>query len=187
MKPIPFNKNTVLSVILLATCALIINRIIPVSVDPVLKLVISKNRISINDINQTRDIESSKEIMVDVLDIAEQNRFKHAKLGELGYAGDFFVDLNTTFTVKQAGNYHFIVASDDGFKLTIDDKLLCHFSGVRGLSTQNCSTTLSEGEHRLQLNYFQGYANAGLKVQYTKVNSNKTYWVGENSASLRFD
>lgn len=186
MKIIPCNKNTVLSVILLLTCALIINRIIPISVDPILTLVISKNRTTINDINQTRDIETTKEVMVDILNLAEQSRFKHPKLGEIGYAGDFFVDITKKFTVKQAGSYRFIVASDDGFTLKIDDKKLCKFSGIRALATQTCPTALKEGEHTFQLSYFQGYGNAGLKVQYTKDTGNKTYWVGESSPLISF-
>lgn len=184
---ISLNKNTLLSLLLTLVTLVIIIRIIPVSVDPVLKLVISKNSVSINNINQVRSIEMTKEVMVDRLNLAEQNRFKHPKLGELGYSTDFFVDLDASFTVKQAGNYQFIVASDDGFKLSVDGRQICHYPGSRPISTQTCDIHLSEGVHQLQLNHFQGFGNAGIQVQYKKIGSGGIYWVGENSSVLRFD
>lgn len=187
MNKLPLNKNTALSVLLVVICVLIGIRITPISVDPVIKLVISKNRAAINNIDQARDIESTKEVWVDIINIAEQNRFKHPDLGEIGYAESFFVDVDTTFTVKQAGNYQFMISSDDGFKLAINGKQLCMFPNGRPIATQTCNVTLTEGEQKFQLSYYQGFGLAGLKAQYTKVGSNKTYWVGENSAAIKFD
>jgi hypothetical protein len=187
MNKIPLNKNTALSVLLAVVCVVIAIRITPVSVDPVIKLIISKNSVNITHIDQARNIESTKEVWVDIINLAEKNRFQHPKLGEIGYASEFFVDIDAPFTIKQAGNYQFMIASDDGFKLSIDGKQLCSFPGSRGIATQTCNVTLTEGTHNFQLSYYQGYGHAGLKAQYTKVSSNKTYWVGENSAALRFD
>lgn len=182
------NKNTFFSIALALVAISIVIRIMPVTVDPVLKLVISKNKVSISDINQARDIERSQEIMVDVLNIAEQNRFQHPVLGELGYGNDFFVDVEAPFTVKQAGNFQFVVGSDDGFILSINGKQLCNYPGSRPLGTQNCrNIKLAEGQHLLKLNYYQGYGHAGLKVQYRNAGSSKLYWVGENSDALQFD
>src|SRR5690606_16816321 len=149
-------------------CVAIVVRIIPASVDPVIKLVISKNKISIKDIQQHRDIETTKEVMVDVLNIAEQNRFKHPTLGEIGYGNDFFVDIDVPFTVTEGGQYQFIVASDDGFSLSIDEKPICQFRGSRPISNQTCNINLTKGAHNFKLSYYQGYGNAGLRVQHTK-------------------
>lgn len=180
------NKNTLLSVVMAVVTLLIIYRITPVTVDPVLELVISKNRVGINSINQQRDITNTQKVMVDILNIAEQNRFKHPKLGELGYGNDFFVDVETTFTVKKAGSYHFLVGSDDGFKLLIDGKPLCQFPGSRPLAVQTCAIDLTEGEHVFKLAYYQGFGNAGLKVEYRLAGNNSRYWIGQNSSFLRF-
>lgn len=182
-----FNKNSLLSFILLLISALIVIRIIPVSVDPVLKLVISKNKVSINHINQARNIESTKEVMVDILNLSDQNRFKHPRLGELGYGDDFFVDIDAAFTVKEAGRYQFIVGSDDGFSLAIDGKALCNYPGSRPLGSQTCNIRLKEGQHNFKLSYYQGYGHAGLKVQYKKAGTSTLYWVGENSPAIHFD
>lgn len=186
MRQLTFDKNWTLSLLLALVCVLIVVRIMPERVDPVIKLVISKNRVNIQNIHQARDIESTKEVMVDILNLAEHNRFKHPKLGEIGFDSNFFVDIDLPFTVTQGGRHQFIVASDDGFSLSIDGKQLCQFPGSRPLGNQTCNVNLSPGEHRFQLAYYQGYGHAGLRVQHRKVSSGKTYWVGENSASLRF-
>lgn len=181
-----FNKNSLLSALLALTFALILSHIIPVSVDPVLKLVISKNRVSIEHIDQPRAIESTKEVMVDIVSFAEQYRFKHPKLGEVGFENDFFVDIETEFTVNEAGKYQFIVASDDGFSLTIDTRRVCDYPSSRPLTKQTCQVQLSAGKHTMALSYYQGYGHAGLQAKYRKAGTPKFYWVGENSPALRF-
>lgn len=180
------NKNTVFSALLAVVCLLIIYRITPVSVDPVIELTISKNRTGINSINQRRDITQTQKVMVDVLNIAENNRFKHPVLGELGYGNDFFVDIDLPFTVKKAGTYHFLVGSDDGFRLRINNRTICQFPGSRPLAEQTCAIDLAEGDHTFKLAYYQGYGNAGLRVEYRLAGNSTRYWVGKDSSLLSF-
>ncbi len=187
MPKITLDKNTLFSLLLILVTALIINRLIPPSVEPILTLTISKNRVNITHINQARDISASKEVKVDVLNLAEKSRFMHPTLGEIGYGDEFFVDINSVMQVKQPGRYQFFVGSDDGFILTINGREICRFNGSRALATQTCNANLNEGANQFQLNYYQGYGNAGLKVEYRKADSSKRYWVGENSAFIKFD
>lgn len=90
MSALTFNKNIAFSIVLLVIIGAILNKVIPPQVDAVLPVVISKNRVSISDIHQQRDIEISKTVMVDRIDLADKSRFRHAKLGDIGYSGDFF-------------------------------------------------------------------------------------------------
>jgi PA14 domain len=165
---------------------LILNRIIPPSVDAVFSLVISKNRVGITDIHQVRDIEMTKTVMVDRIDLADKSRFRHAKLGEIGYANDFFVDIDAPFTVKVAGDYLFYVASDDGFVFSVDDKKLCEWTHDRPLTTDTCRVRLPVGEHRFKLSYFQGYGNAGLTMSYANAENGTQYLAGKNSKFITF-
>jgi len=181
------NKNIALSIILGIFTLLIINRITPPWIDPVIKLTISKNRVGINNIHQERNIEFTKEVMVDVLDLAHKSRFRHSRLGDIGYVDNFFVDISKSFTVKTAGKYRFNVSSDDGFSLSIDGKRLCEHVGDRPLTLQSCPLELSKGEHQFELIYFQGFGNAGLKVDYLNELDKKVYVFGENSKHLNFD
>jgi hypothetical protein len=185
-KNIAFNKNLVFSALLVVVTGVILNRIIPPHVDPIFNLVISKNRVGITDIHQARDIEISKKVMVDRIDLADKSRFRHAKLGEIGYSNDFFVDIDAPFTVKVAGDYMFYVASDDGFVFSVDNVKLCEWTHDRPLTTDSCRVRLAEGEHQFKLSYFQGYGNAGLTMSYSNVESGTQYLAGQNSKYIKF-
>lgn len=181
------NKNTVFSALLAVVAVAIIARVIPPSVDPVVKLIISKNRVPVRNIHQTRNIEMSREVMVDKVQLIEKNRFRHPELGQLGYGENFFVDINQEFSVKQSGQYVFNIGSDDGFTASIDGERLCEFSGDRPYTVMSCPVNLSAGKHRLELSYFQGYGNSGLTVEYAKRGDQKMRYFGENSKYVSFD
>ena len=186
MKVIPFNKNVVFSALLAIITLAIINRITPPYVSPVFDVVISKNRVAITDIHQPRDIEMSKTLKIDRIDLADKSRFRHHKLGEIGYANDFFVDINAPFTVKKAGSYLFYLGSDDGFVFSVDGKQLCEWTHDRPLTVDPCQVNLTEGQHNFTLVYFQGYGNAGLTMAYSYANDGTQYMAGENSRYISF-
>lgn len=184
---ISFNKNTVFSALLALIAALIAIRIMPVSVDDNVKLVISKNRVSATNIYQARDIERTKTVMVDKLNLIVENRFKHPELGNIADANDdFFVDIDHAITIKKSGDYRFLVGTDDGFSLKIDGALICEHLGDRPYTIQTCNINLSEGKHQFQLSYFQGYGNSGLTVEYARGDGTQ-HWFGEDSSDIDFD
>lgn len=181
-----FNKNSLFSALLALVVILILVRITPISVDPVVKLVISKNRVSISNIYQARDIELTREIMIDRLDLIVKNRFSHPKLGNIAnYSEDFFIDVNHPIQVKKADTYRFLMGSDDGFSLRIDGKLICEHLGDRPYTVQPCMVFLSEGEHQVAISYFQGFGNSGFTVEYARGNE-KPNWFGDDSDSVKF-
>lgn len=187
MMTIPLNKNTVFSALLATVVVLIAIRITPVSVDENVKIVISKNRTNITNIYQQRDIERTKTVMIDKVNLLVKSRFAHPKLGNIADASDdFFVDIDQTITVKNADSYRFLIGTDDGFSLNIDGKLICEHLGDRPYSIQTCLTHLTEGKHQFQLSYFQGFGNSGLTVEYARGDSTQ-YWFGEDSDAIHFD
>lgn len=175
------NKNTLITVLLMLFTVLAVRAMLPVTVDPNLKMVVSKNREPIQNLNQTRNIETSKVVMLDKLNLAHHNRFYHPELGDIGYGDHFFADVEATFEIHKAGSYHFVVASDDGFSLRINGRELCRFLSDRPLTTQRCPVRLAEGEHSFELSYFQAGAHAGLRVQYGLGSNGKLYWFGPDS------
>ena len=185
------NKNTYLSVLLLVAIVAIIYKITPPYVEKVFTVVVSKNRVGITDINQVRDIETSKTFMVDRIDLADKSKFRHAKLGDLGFGNDFFADIEAPFTVHVAGGYQFYIGSDDGFAFTIDGKPVCEWAHAPGqtdrpFATDTCHIRLTEGEHRFKLSYYQGYGNAGLVMSYSNNTSDTHYLAGQNSKFISF-
>lgn len=186
MKTIPFNKNTVFSVLLAVIVVTIVYRIIPPYVPSVFNLVISKNRTTITDIYQARDIEISKIVKVDRLNLVDNSRFHHPKLGDIGYSGDYFVDVDSSFQVKKAGDYVFYLGSDDGFIFSVDGKKICEWTHDRPFTTDICHVNLSAGEHNFKLVYFQGYGNAGLSMSYAFAANGKQYVAGDDSRYISF-
>jgi hypothetical protein len=143
MNLLSFNRNTVFSALLLVIIASIIYRVIPTHVAPVFNLVISKNKVGIVDIHQARDIEVTKTVKVDRIELADKSRFRHAKLGDLGYSGDFFVDIEAPFIVRKAGSFTFYLGSDDGFVFSVDGKPICEWTHDRPLTVNACQINLN--------------------------------------------
>ena len=180
------NKNSIFTALIALTVIIILVRITPVSVDPVVKVVISKNRVGINNIYQQRDIEFTREVMIDKINLLDKSRFSHPKLGNIAtYSDDFFVDVDHKITVKQADTYRFLMGSDDGFSLSIDGKLVCEHLGDRPYTVQPCLIFLSEGDHQVHISYFQGFGNSGFTVEYARGDEKPRYF-GEDSKSVKF-
>jgi hypothetical protein len=180
------NKNTVFSALLALILVLIAVRITPVHVDQVVKVVITKNATSIGNIHQERNISTTKEVMVDRLNLLDKSRFSHPKLGNIAnVTDDFFVDVDHSIKITKADNYRFMIGSDDGFSLSIDNKLLCEHQTDRPYSVQACMIFLTEGTHQFHLSYFQGFGNSGLTVEYAR-GDEKQHWFGDDSDSVEF-
>jgi PA14 domain len=178
------NKNTVTTCLLVVLVLVIAYRIMPVYVPANIKAIVSKNRVSITQIHQKRDIVSTRDVMLDNLNLYHKGKFGHAKLGNIAKASDdFFVDVDQMFTVHRPGNYQFLVGSDDGFSLMIDEKKICEHLKDRPYSIQSCNVFLNSGKHRFQISYFQGFGQSGFSVQYQTLDG-KVHWFGENSPDL---
>lgn len=180
------NKNSIFTALIALVVILILVRITPVSVEPVVKLIISKNRVAVSDIYQIREIEVTREVMVDKLNLIVNNRFRHPKLGNVAtFSDDFFVDVHHQITVNEADTYRFLMGSDDGFSLNIDGKVICEHLGDRPYTVQPCLIHLDKGKHTVNISYFQGFGNSGFTVQYAR-GDGKTYWFGESSPNITF-
>jgi PA14 domain len=68
----------------------------------------------------------------------------------------FAIDYNGNFWIEQAGKYRFLLASDDGSKLYIDNKRLIDNDGLHAIQTEVGEINLKAGSHRIRISYFQG-------------------------------
>lgn len=178
-------KDTALTGLLVIVAVLILVRVLPPSVDQNLLLTIHKNRVPIEHLNQPRNIEFSKTVPLDKLDLSRGNRFAHPELGDVGFKENFFAEVEAEFQLEQSGDYGFLVASDDGFALEIDGEELCSFTKNRPMETEACRVDLEAGKHSFKLRYYQGVGHAGLKVQYTRKGEAGLHWFGEDSEYLK--
>src|ERR1035437_6480982 len=68
----------------------------------------------------------------------------------------FAIDYRGYFYVDNPGKYRFLLASDDGSKLYIDNKTLIDNDGIHAIQYEEGSITLKGGIHHLRISYFQG-------------------------------
>jgi len=185
-------KDTVMTALLLITGAVLVYAMWPVRVAPVLRLTLQRNASPIAHLDQTRSIIASHDVFVDRLDLSRGGRLRHAELGDIGDNGadgnleNLFLAVRKRFTVLTAGDYRFLVGSDDGFSLRIDNRPLCADPRPRALSVQTCGVRLDAGTHEFALDYFQGSGQSGLSVQYGRQDQGSNFWFGEDSAYFRF-
>jgi uncharacterized protein YraI len=68
-----------------------------------------------------------------------------------------------------AGTYQFLVASDDGVRVFIDNQLVWDRFVGRTLTTDTFSANLAAGGRTLTVEYFNGLDNGALQFQWTQV------------------
>jgi hypothetical protein len=72
----------------------------------------------------------------------------------------FAIDYNGYFYVDNPGPYRFLLASDDGSKLYIDNKQVIDDDGLHRMQAEEGSVTLTGGIHRIRISYYQGPGGA---------------------------
>ncbi len=89
-------------------------------------------------------------------------------------ADEFGVVYSGFIEIQEAGKYTFYVASNDGSKLFINNKLVVDNSGLHGADEEKSGLIqLSEGIHPIKLTYFQAGGGMYLKVSYSGPNVKK--------------
>lgn len=73
-----------------------------------------------------------------------------------GRENNFAIRFSTLMFLPKDGNYSFILGSDDGSRLLIDDKVVVDIDGVHPHQDKRERTALSAGQHRVVVEYFQG-------------------------------
>ncbi len=68
----------------------------------------------------------------------------------------FGIDYTGRFWIEEPGRYRFSLLSDDGARLSIDDKELIENDGMHVPTAYSASAFLSRGVHTIQVSYFQG-------------------------------
>jgi len=68
----------------------------------------------------------------------------------------FAIDYTGRFWIEKPGLYRFVLTSDDGSRLDIDDQTVVDNDGIHPPFTKSGSVELAGGIHRIRVQYFQG-------------------------------
>lgn len=102
-----------------------------------------------------------------------------------GGNGDTFgVKLTTTLTVTTGGTYNFDLSGDDGIILFIDGVQVVNHDGLHGTTTQSGSTTLSPGDHVVEIIYFENFGSSTLGLDISGPDTGGTPVAIETVATL---
>jgi hypothetical protein len=77
----------------------------------------------------------------------------------------FDIDYNGIFWTSTPGLYRFVLTSDDGSKLYIDDQKLIDIDGHHHIESSGGSANLTSGRHTIHIPYFQGPLAVALILQ----------------------
>jgi hypothetical protein len=64
--------------------------------------------------------------------------------------------------------YTFMLTSDDGSKLWIDDKLIIDNDGLHGFDANEGRAALRKGLHKVRIDFIQASGGSGLSLQYKR-------------------
>jgi len=85
-----------------------------------------------------------------------------------GVAADFFSGRYVGDFHFTGGDYRFYVTSDDGVRVWVDDQLILDQWHIQARTTYSQDRNLSEGTHKVKVEYFEQTGVAFLKVFWTK-------------------
>jgi len=180
-----FSKSHIFlySVVLIAV--FVLAKSISLPYNGVIKIQISKQKGSIVTLDTPRNISNTQDISIDTLYFPNSRVLTQKRYGNLGFSQNFFIVAVTDMKVLQSQDYHFNVLSDDGFRLKIDNNIICEHPENRPYSKTACVVKLSPGTHQFDLSYFQGGGPLGLHVTYG-VEGFKMHDVGKDSKFIVF-
>lgn len=112
-----------------------------------------------------------KKVCMDQVNIADQDGLELFPQ-EPALNASFALRLKTKIFVATAGSYVLRLNSDDGSRLSIDDKLVIDNDGVHQATTRDARVQLTAGEHGLTLEYFQSGGAIALELLWREPNRN---------------
>ncbi len=83
-----------------------------------------------------------------------------------GVTTNYVVHIETWLTVDEAGSYQFRLTSDDGSRLSIDERVVVDHPTRHGMRPKVGLVHLDEGVHRLVVDMFQADGPQGLRVEW---------------------
>lgn len=187
MKVILFllSKTHILFYIVTISALFVLYKTIDLPKQGKIQIEIQKQKGNIKTIDTVKKIAYSKSFKIDKLIFPHTNALYHKQHGKLGFTHNFFIVARTQIDVLEKGWYRFIVHSDDGFRMKIDDKFLCEHTKDRAYSKSVCDAILTKGTHKLKFEYFQAGGPLGFHVEYG-LNGKNLYTLGNDSSKIIF-
>jgi hypothetical protein len=149
-------------------------------------ITLTQQKGSIKNIDTPRKKQKQERFFLKDINFPNDTVLRHSQFGKIDYRSNFFLDADTVLEVLQKGRYTFYIKSDDGFRLTLDKKVICQFPNNRAMKISTCTAQLQEKKYHFHLSYFQGGGPLGLQAYYRHNSDEKRYLIGDNSSYIIF-
>jgi alpha-L-fucosidase len=107
-------------------------------------------------------LSTTKSGNIQNFDLSVKNRKEYFAVLYVGY-----------IDIADDGVYELYIASDDGSRLFVDDRLVTNNDGLHGLKETSGITALAKGYHKIRAEFFQKTGSAELYVSIRGVNQQK--------------
>ena len=87
-----------------------------------------------------------------------------SSMGDRKFGGAWNIEFSGIMDLEKAGKYAFVLSSDDGSALYIDDKEIIMNDGLHGNSSKRNTVSLPAGKHQVNLLYFNNNGNHALSA-----------------------
>ena len=145
---------------------------------------IYKDKNNLYLIDQNRNTMKTFDTGITTINFKTTHGLVHETMGRFDFDTNIFIDFNTSMHVLQEGNYTFIIVSDDGFQLNIDQNPIAVYPKGRAAGLNQVKYSLPKGRHQFDLSYFQGAGPMAIRAYY-EING-KRFFIGEDSEYLKF-
>ena len=147
-------------------------------------MTLQQNGEAIDTLHQPRKPIQTESHTINTINFKTKFQLIHADLGAWDYREHFFADFNTTLHLKQDLNVTFLLVADDGYALKLDGKQILSNSDNHKISIDQVTLQLDQGDHPLNLAYFQEDGIAVIRLYYEVYG--ERFLVGEGSRNVSF-
>ncbi|WP_330352110.1 family 16 glycoside hydrolase [Streptomyces chartreusis] len=89
-----------------------------------------------------------------------------------GFADNFSAEVSGYLVIPDEGSYTFRLTSDDGSRLTIDDRTVIDHDGLHGAEPKDGSVQLAPGSHPFRIDYFERGGEQRLALAWKPPSAN---------------
>jgi hypothetical protein len=181
------DSRVIFSIIVLLIALFICNKMFfPIIWNAPIQMHLIKQNGNVDHLDVPLNIDFQRTFYINTINFPEDQTLIHKDIGNFGIQNNFLIDFNTAFEVKKEGNYLFIVASDDGFRLKLNGNMVGEFTNNRPFTTNQYNLFLEKGTYHYNLYYYQGFGGMGVVAEYQRMDDSKVRFIGENSYDFHF-
>lgn len=84
--------------------------------------------------------------------------------------------------IRRPGNYHYLLRSDDGSRMYIDNRYMLNNDGLHGMRTRTSKYRMVKGQSKVRIEFFENGGGAGCQFKYHGADTGNRWRIVSGSA-----